>query len=273
MSKLNVKEICQPLLQHATTVLSDGLDFPLSEYTVDYAHDNFSIFKYRKNHNAHLILNAYVLSSHNGHFLKVGMEGDIREYQALYSSLIKENIVDEVYLKNIMKAFFDIGQQWNQFNSVEYHPKHLSMESLTTENRRKKMTSKKHLAMFYYSDRSRRAEQRRRFSNKKAKAAYSVCTMSLHISTYSGVLTPVYVLNIPLLADIKFTMMVDINNGITDENLQLLLYKYENCIRHQLYEMIKRNLRLHSHENFDELKDYSMQELVDYVIVTEMASY
>jgi len=273
VSKLNVKEICQPLLQHATTVLSAGLDFPLSDHAIDYGHDNFFIFKYRKNHNAHIILNAYVLPCHNGHFLKVGIEGDMQEYQALYSTLINKNIVDEAYLENIMQAFFDVGKQWNQFDSVEYHPKDLSVESLTTENRRRKLTNKKHLSMFYYSDRSRRAEQRRRFSSSKVKASHSICTMSLHMSTYSGELAPVYVLNIPLLADIKFTMMVDINKGITDEALQLLLYKYENCIRVQLYEIIKRNLRLRSHENFDDLKDYSMQELVDYVIVTEMASY
>lgn len=277
MSKLNSKEICQPLLDHAKTVLSAGLDFPFENYAVDYGHDGFSIFKNRKNgykSSAYSILNAYVLPCKNGNFLKVGMDGSIDDYKNLYSTLFKDSIVDEAYLQSVIQKFFDSGLRWHQFDSVEYHPKDLSISSLTTDdNHRRKSTNKKHLAMFYYSARSRKAEQRRRFSNRKSKAAYSICTMSLNMSTYTGELKPVYVLNIPLLADIKFTVMVDANTGISEDDIQLLVYKYEECIRFQLYDIIKRNLRLKDHETLGEVTDYSMQQLVDYVIVTEMAAY
>lgn len=277
MSKLNSKEICQPLLDHAKTVLSDGLDRPFEQYTVDYGHDGFSIFKNRKTgykSSAYNILNAYVLPCENGNFLKVGMDGSIDDYKNLYSTLFKDPVVDENYLQAIIQKFFEAGLKWNQFDSVEYHPKDLSIDSLTSDdNHRRKSTSKKHLAMFYYSARSRKAEQRRRFSNRKSKAAYSVCTMSLNMSTYTGELLPVYVLNIPLLADIKLTIMVDANKGISEDDVQLLVYKYERCIRSQLYDIIKRNLRLKDHESLGEVTEYSMQQLVDYVIVTEMAAY
>lgn len=276
MSKLDSKEICQPLLDHAKTILAAGLNLPFEDYKVDYGHDGFIILKNRKmgyKSGAFNILNAYVLPCKNGHFLKVGMDGELVEYQNLYSSLFKDSIVDEAYLQSVIQKFFDVGLRWNQFDSVEYHPKDLSISSLTTESHRRKSTSKKHLAMFYYSARSRKAEQCRRFTNRKAKAAYSVCTMNLNMSTHKGVLKPVYVLNIPLLADIKFTIMVDANLGINEEDIQLLIYKYEKCIRFQLYDIIKRNLRLKGHEALGEVTSYTMQQLIDYVLVTEMSSY
>lgn len=277
MAKLNSKEICQPLLEHAKIVLSAGLDLPFDDYPVDYGHDGFSIFKNRKGgykRQPYTILNAYILPAKNGHFLKVGMDGAVEDYQKLYSTLRKDSIVDEIYLQNVIQKFLDAGLRWNQFDSVEYHPKDLSIRSLTSDDEyRRKCTNKKHLAMFYYSARSRKAEQRRRFNGRRNKTAYSICTMSLNMSTYTGELKPVYVLNIPLLADIKFPIIVDANTGISEEDIQLLIYKYERCIRYQLYDIIKQNLRLKEHETLGEVTDYSMQQLVDYVIVTEMASY
>lgn len=277
MPKLNSKEICQPLLEHARTVLSAGLEAPFDDYAVDYGHDGFSIFRNRKSgykRQPYTILNAYILPCKNGNFLKVGMDGTVDDYKNLYSTLFKEPVVDKDYLESVIQKFFDVGLRWNQFDSVEYHPKDLSISSLTTDDdHRRKSTTKKHLAMFYYSARSRKAEQRRRFNGRKNKTAYSICTMSLNLSTHTGKLAPVYVLNIPLLADIKFPIMVDANTGISDEDIQLLIYKYERCIRFQLYDIIKQNLRLKGHETLGEVTDYSMQQLVDYVTVTEMASY
>lgn len=275
-SKLNVQEICQPLLEHSKAVLAAGLDLPFDSYPVYYSHDGFSIVKDKKSQSKagnKTLLNAHILPAKNGNFLRVGMSGTVEQHHELYQSLFNESLVDITYLHSVIQRFFDVGHQWKQFDAVEYHQKDLSIQSLTTEHPYSKGTTKKHLAMFHYSARSLEAKKNRHYNYRKQKTKYSICTMSLDMSTYSGKLVPIYTLNIPILADIKFTFIIDANKGISEEDIQLLLFKYENCIRLQLYEIIRINLRLKQHQSLGDVTGYSMQELVDYVTVTEMSAY
>jgi len=275
-SKLNVQEICQPLLEHSKTVLEAGLELPFDVYPVYYNHDGISIYKDKKSQlkaGSKTLLNAHILPAKNGNFLRVGMSGTVEQHHELYQSLFYESIVDIDYLHAIIQRFFDVGHQWKQFDTVAYHQKDLSIPSLTTEHSYSKSTVKKHLAMFYYSARSLKAKKRRPYHYQKQKTQYSICTMSLDMSTSSGKLVPVYTLNVPILADIKFTFFIDANKGMSEEDIQLLLFKYEKCIRLQLYEIIRINLGLQQHQSLGDVINFSMQELIDYVLVTEMSSY
>lgn len=274
-SKLNVQEICQPLLDHFKTVLSAGLDLSFDQCPVYYSHDGFSISKDKKSFKSggKTLINAHILPSKNGNFLRVAMSGTVGQHQELYQSIFNESIVDIDYLHSVIQRFFDVGYQWKQFDTVEYHPKDLSIPSLTNEDPYLKRTTKKHLAMFYYSARSLEAKKNRHYNYRKQKTKHSICTMSLDMANYSGKLVPVYTLNVPILADLKFTFVIDANKGISEDDIQLLLFKYENCIRLQLYEIIRMNLRLKQHQSLGEITNYSMQELVDYVLVTEMSAY
>lgn len=267
MAKYNSKEIFQPLLKHSETVFKENLKLPFEEYRVDYIHDGFSVYKSSKRSSwQHAIINGYIVESENGSFLKVGSYQPVNEYKQLYSSLIHESTVDELYLESLIQVFFNAGRQWGQFEKIENTPKSLHIDSLISLNNHYKCTSKKHLAKFYYSQRTRN-EARRAHGNK---AQYSVCTMSLNMAIHQNELKPVYVLNIPVLADIKFSIIVDVHERLEEETIQLLLFKYEKLTRQHLYRVIKNNLRMQEHESMSDFKEYTMEQLVDYVLVTNM---
>lgn len=207
-------------------------------------------------------------------YFNLRIEYPVLTLQRLYRSLlVNDSPVDIHYITSIVNRFYTMGFAFKQFNNIVFSDFDIDLDTLTHYHRHQSQSKNKQFANFFYTGRSQKSESIRNRKPIKKAAKYSSCILHLTMGLKDGKLVPLLNLNIPILSDLKFLFSIDLNTGITEDELSLLLFKYEKCLREQLYQIIRRIRKIKQHTDLGEIRTFTLDQLFDEILISEMIDY
>lgn len=261
------------LLNIDNTIIPDDGVLVLHDAIILYPDDN------KKDRKAQDLLNFKYQQASNYNFYRVKGHCSVPAYNEFFSGFYTPKSYP-ISLDDVIKAFFEKSRDYEQFSGCEFKDNQdLSLDSLIIAGHTK--TKKRILAEFIYSSRTVEAAARRHFSVHKRSKTSSVISSHLDLMVKNDEFVPALTVYIPLIADLKFAFCFDLNVGVTQQELDVLIDKYESALRETIFDFIRsyeQKFKFNRKPKVkdivsDEIKNMSCKELVDYLTVVEMMHY
>ncbi len=239
-------------------------------------HDSILLYDKKQSSIDHkkAILSFRKQKAFNENFYRVKGTCNNETYFNLFNSLLIQKTIGLDYVENIINRFFVSGKTYGQFHSMTFSESrsidlhYMNLVSMTYNK------SKQHFfATFNYTDRSIYSWSKQKFKSKDKVPQTSEVSYHLDLIYSDGYLSPCITLFIPILADLKFCLSVDLNKGIEENMLNNAIKRYETMLREQIYITIKKIMKLQQHEKLNDVDSMSIEELIDYFTVVEMEHY
>lgn len=215
-----------------------------------------------------------LLKDKNNTYIDIRSDYPIHLLKHMYKSIWdKDSNIDFNYVKSIVDKFYQLAVNFKQFESITYSDLTLDLDTLTHYYRHKSQSKNKQIANFFYSLRSQKEDCIKNRKDISKAAKYSSSMARLVIGIKEGELVPLLSISIPVLSNSKFFFSIDLNKGLSKDEISLLLFKYESCLRRQLFQIIKRNMKVKSDIDLGDIKMFTLQQLLDQVLISEMINY
>lgn len=261
------------IILHAVKTIEAHHDFKINESDVSQLHDTIHIFsKIPKNiYNKSAYLEFKRQPTYNAQFYRVKGICSRNCYTDFFQSLHNGNDISST-IEFFIKSFFEKGKVYEQFESFSFsNEMSFKFEDLVADGYSK--SRKQTIATFNYSDRSTKASAQRHKKNINRTPTTTVISSHLDLLIKEDSFVPAITLYIPIIADLKFAITLDMNVNVTADYIESVVNVYEKQLRVHLYNMIKEYRGMAQHEKLLDVKDITPEQLIDLITVEQMINY